>query len=145
MEMLVVMTVIGLIAGISIPAVSAGMDSVRFATAAENVAAFVNAAVNRAERRQVPVELAVFVREGRLAIYSTEASPVRELQLPDGITIEAVTPAGEDGDDPRRILLLPGGAVPGLGIRLASRRGPKRLVKIDPLTGFPRIESVNPE
>jgi type II secretory pathway pseudopilin PulG len=144
MEMLVVMTVIGLIAGISIPAVSAGMDSVRFATAAENVAAFVNAAVNRAERRQVPVELAVFMHEGRLAIYSTEASPVRELKLPDGITIEAVTPAG-DGDDPRRILLLPGGAVPGLGIRLASRRGPKRLVKIDPLTGFPRIESVNPE
>ena len=55
-EMMIVVAIIGLIVGISFPAVSAGMDSVRLASATDSLASFINAAVNRAERRQQPLE-----------------------------------------------------------------------------------------
>ena len=58
-EMLVVMTIIGLIAGISFPAARAGLDSVRLASGAQSVASFLNARVKRAERSQQPVELVI--------------------------------------------------------------------------------------
>ena len=59
--MVVVVAIIALIVGLSLPAASAGLDSVRMVSASDSVAAFLNAAVNRAERRQQPVELVVFV------------------------------------------------------------------------------------
>jgi hypothetical protein len=143
--MMVVVTIVGLIAGVSIPAVSAGIDSVRFSTATESVAAFINAAVNRAERRQQAVEVAIAPKSGVLTMYTSDAGPPRELRLPDGVTIEAVLPAAEGQEDVRRLLLVPGGAIPGMGVQIANRRGLRRIVRIDPMTGFPRVESVNKE
>jgi prepilin-type N-terminal cleavage/methylation domain-containing protein len=58
-EMMVVMTIIALMAGISFPAVSAGIDSVRLRSATDSLASFLNAAVNRAERRQQAVEVVI--------------------------------------------------------------------------------------
>jgi hypothetical protein len=108
------------------------------------VAAFLNTAVNRAERRQQPVELVVSPREGRLALYSVEPGFTRELTMPEGVSIEAVLPAEEGADpaQPRRILFLPGATVPGISIQLANRRNAHRRVRLDPMTGFPRVESV---
>src|ERR1035441_6770048 len=59
-EMVVVVAIISLIVGLSLPAASAGLDSVRIVSATDSVAAFLNAAVTRAERRQQPIELVVF-------------------------------------------------------------------------------------
>jgi hypothetical protein len=100
--------------------------------------------VNRAERHQQPVELVVFPQEGRLALYSNEPGFTRELKMPDGVGIEAVLPAEEGGDpaQPRRILFLPGATVPGIAIQLVNRRNTHRRVRLDPMTGFPRVESV---
>src|SRR5262249_1821608 len=56
-EMVIVMAIVGLIAGITYPTVSNGLDSVHLAAATDTVAAFLNAAVNRVERRQEVVEL----------------------------------------------------------------------------------------
>src|SRR5512141_2256603 len=58
-EMLVVMVVIGLMAAISFPAASAGIDSIRINSASQSTAAFLNAALTRVERRQEPVELVI--------------------------------------------------------------------------------------
>jgi hypothetical protein len=143
--MMVVVTIVGLIAGISIPAVSAGIDSVRFATATDSIAAFLNTAVNRAQRRQEAVEVAVSQKENLLSMYSNAPGPVRELKLPEGVTIEAVLPRTEDSEEVRRLVLLPGATVPGLGIQIANRRGLRRVIRLDPMTGFPRVESVNKE
>jgi len=142
----VVMAIVGLIVGVSFPAVSAGLDSVRMVSAADSVAAFLNAAVNRAQRREEAVEVIVDLRAGRLSAFSNDPAFARELALPDGIGIEAVH-SGEEGESAeaqRRIVLLPGGAVPGLGIQLLSRRGARRIVKLDPMTGYPRVEGVRP-
>ncbi len=113
-------------------------------SAGDSVAAFLNAAVNRAERHQQPVELVVSRKDATLALYSNEPGFARELKMPDGVSIEAVLPA-EEGIDPtlpRRILFLPGATVPGIGIQLSNRRNAHRLVRLDPMTGFPRVESV---
>jgi len=60
-----------------------------------------------------------------------------------GITLEAVLPQEPDEEGPRRLVLMPGGATPAIGIQLANRHGARRVVRLDPMTGFPRVESVN--
>jgi prepilin-type N-terminal cleavage/methylation domain-containing protein len=143
-EMVVVVAIIALIVGISFPAASAGVDNVRIVSAGDSVATFLNAAVNRAERHQIPVALVIFPKEAKLNLYSNEPGFTRELVMPDGVTIEAVLPA-EEGIDPslpRRILFLPGATVPAIAIQLANRRNAHRRIRLDPMTGFPRVESV---
>jgi type II secretory pathway pseudopilin PulG len=144
--MLVVVAIIGVIAAVTAPSVASGLDAVRMASATRSVAAFVNAAVNRADRRQQPIELTISARENKLSVYSNEPGYERELQLPDGISIDAVLPRGQDaGDGVTRLVLMPGASVPGVGIQLVDRRGARRLIKLDPMTGFPRTEIVKPE
>jgi len=142
MEMMVVVTIIGLIAGISMPSVSAGIDSVRLRSATDSLASFLNAAVTRAERRQEPVELIISPKENRLALYSTEPGFARELKMPDGVTIEAVLPHEPGEDGPRRLILLPGATVPAIGVQVSNQHGSRRVVHLDPMTGFPHVESV---
>jgi prepilin-type N-terminal cleavage/methylation domain-containing protein len=142
-EMLVVATIIGLLAGVSVPAASAGIDSVRLASATQSVASFLNAAVDRTERREEPIEVVISPSENLLTLVSNDPGFTRELKLPDGIVLEAVLPALPEGADPvRRIVLMPGATVPGIGIQMANRHGARRIVRLDPMTGFPRVESV---
>jgi prepilin-type N-terminal cleavage/methylation domain-containing protein len=144
-EMLVVVSIIGLIAGVSVPSIAAGIDSVRVSTASESIAGFLNAAVTRAERRQQPVEVIILPKENRLVMYSNEAGFQRELKMPGGITIEAVLPKIDDSVDMqegRRLILLPGATVPGIGIQIANSHGTRRIVSLDPMTGFPKVQSV---
>jgi len=152
LEMVVVVAIVGLIVGVSFPAVSAGIDSVRMVSAADSVAAFLNAAVNRAQRREEAVELVIDLKTAHLSAYSNDPGFTRELTLPEGIGIEAVlsgTAEPEAGDRaeeplPRHIVLLPGGAVPGVGIQLLGKRGARRIIRLDPMTGYPRVEGVRP-
>jgi prepilin-type N-terminal cleavage/methylation domain-containing protein len=135
LELIVVVAIIGLIVGLSFPAISAGLDSVRMVSATDSVAAFLNAAVNRAQRRQEAVEVIIDYKANQLSAYSNDPSFARELKLPDGILLESET------QEPRRIILLPGGAVPGIAIPLMNRRGGHRIVRLDPMTGYPRVEN----
>src|SRR5437763_12992497 len=119
-EMIVVVAIIGLIAAVAFPSASAGVDSVRLVSATDSIATFLNAAVNRAERRQQAIELVISPKENRLSIYSNQAGFTRELQLTDGIAIEAVLPpVSEDSEGPRRFILMPGATIPGIGIQIA--------------------------
>src|SRR5215469_9255596 len=56
-EMIIVVAIIGLMVAVAFPSIAAGLDSVRMSTATGEVAAFLNAAVNRSERRQEAVAL----------------------------------------------------------------------------------------
>ena len=143
-EMLVVMAIIALIVAISGPSISAGLDAVRMKTAASEIASFLNGAVNRAERRQLPIGLIISQSKGTLTMYSNEPGFERELKLPDGISIEAVLPKITEETE-HRLILMPGASVPGIGIQIANSRGGRRIVRLDPMTGFPRVESVNTE
>jgi type II secretory pathway pseudopilin PulG len=143
--MVVVVTIIGLLAGISVPSAAAGIDAIRLVTATDSVASFINGAVNRVERRQQPLALVISRKDNSLSLYSTEPGFTRELKMPEGVRIEAVLPKIEEQEDVRRLVLMPGATVPGIGIQIANRRGSRRIVRLDPMTGFPHVESVNSE
>lgn len=143
-EMMVVIVIIALIVSISTPSVAAGIDAVRLATATSSVASFLNSAVTRTERRQRPVEVTISPGENSIRFVSTDAGSARELTLPDGIALDVAQPATMgDPESGNHWLLMPGGAAPGIAVQLTNRHGGRRIVRLDPMTGFPRVESVD--
>jgi prepilin-type N-terminal cleavage/methylation domain-containing protein len=145
-EMLVVCSIIGLIVAVSFPSFSAGLDSVRMSSATGMVSSFLNSAVNRAERRQQAVEIIVSPKDNLLTMYTNEPGFERKLQMPGGISIQAVLPpiGDEPPDSPRQLMLMPGATAPGIGILLANQHGSRRIVRLDPMTGFPHVEVPDP-
>lgn len=142
-EMLIVVALVGLLVGISFPAVSSGLDSLRLTAASDSLVSFFNAALNRAERRQQVVELTISKKDKRLLLRSVEAAFSSTLELPEGVSVVAVYPEPPQGEEgPRRFLLFPGGTAPRVAVELANRRGARRIVSIDPITGVPRVERV---
>jgi prepilin-type N-terminal cleavage/methylation domain-containing protein len=138
-EMMIVVAIVGLIAGISFPAVTSGLDNLRLTSASDSLVSFLNGAMNRAERRQQVVEIAISIKDN--AAYLTTAGLSRKLDMTSGVTIRTVwpKPPTETGD-PRRFLLLPGGTVPRIGIEIANLKGARRIVRVNPMTGVPEIE-----
>lgn len=146
-EMLMVVTLIGLMVGISFPALNSGLDTIRLMSATDAVVSFLNSALNRAERRQQVLEVTISRTENKLSMQSTEPGFLREIEMPTGVTITRILPElplGADDKAPRRILLYPGGTVPRVGVELENRRGRKRIVRIDPVSGVPDIETPQP-
>ena len=143
-EMVVVMAIIGMIAAISFPAVGAGLESVRLTSATDAIVAFFNTGLNRAERRQTPVLFTISPKERTIKLESTEAGFQRSIVMPEGVSIERVHPALPDGNDevPRSFPVLPGGALPRIGVEIANRRGARRIVRVDVITGVAQVESV---
>ena len=140
--MVIVVAIVGMIAGITYPSVSNGLESVRIASASDTVASFLNAALNRVERRQEVLELAISVKDNSMVLHSTEAGFERRLELPEGVTITAVLPLVDEQEPnvPRQFILMPGGTAPRVGIEIRNRKGTRRIVRVDPMTGVPRIE-----
>jgi hypothetical protein len=132
--MLLVVSLIALMAALSFPAASAALDSIRLASAADSISAFLNAAVNRVERLQQPV--AIVVEPARLTLLTSGPAPQRTLELPQGVHI-----AG----DPHQLVMFPGGAIPRFAIELRNSRRARRLVSLDPITGIPSIRRPDQE
>jgi len=133
LEMMIVVTIIGLIAGISFPAVTSGLAGVRLSSAAGSTASFLTSAMNTVERREQAAAIVIAPKENQIAIYTAASGekPANHLTMPSGITIE--------GDEPRRVLLFPGSAFPKLTLVLKSEKGGTRSIQIDPVTAVPRI------
>ncbi len=134
-EMMIVVAIVGMMIGITFPAVSSGLDSIRLHSAADSVGAFLNAAMNRAERRQDVIEIVVEPKRNRLALYSSEPGYERVLELPQGVRLP--------GEDERHVLLLPGASFPRFAVDLVNSKGSKKRIAVDPITGTPRISNVN--
>jgi len=142
-EMLMVVAIVGLLTAISFPAVTSGIDSIRLASASDSVVSFFNTGLNRAERRQQLIEIAVSKTERSLTMRSSEPGFLRKIELPEGITIVSILPESQDERETgRRFVLYPGGVVPRIGLELANRKGTRRIVRVDPITGVPQIERV---
>ena len=141
-ELVVVVALISLMAGIAFPAITSGIDTLRLNAATNSIVNFLNSGLDRAERRQQMVEITVSKSANALEMHSTVKEFERKLALPDGVTITHVLPELEDQDPsaPRTFVLYPGGTVPGFGIELINRRKVERIVRVDPITGVPRVE-----
>lgn len=145
-EMMLVVLLISLMIGISFPAFTSGVDSLRLNAATNGVVSFVNSGLNRAERRQQVVEISISKSQNALWMRSTELGFFRKFELPDGVSITHILPelpAPPDAPDaPRIFMLYPGGAAPRFGVQLINRRNVERIVRVDPITGVPRVEQV---
>jgi prepilin-type N-terminal cleavage/methylation domain-containing protein len=141
-EMLVVVALISLMVGISYPAITSGIDSLRLNAATNGVVSFLDTGLSRAERRQQMVEITISKADNSIEMRSSEPGFFHKLQLPDGISIVQVLPQlPENPDQKRTFLLYPGGTVPALGLQLINRRNVQRIVRVDPITGVPRVET----
>jgi prepilin-type N-terminal cleavage/methylation domain-containing protein len=143
-EMLVVVGLISIMVGISYPAVTSGIDSLRLNAATNGVVSFLDYGLSRAERRQQMVEITISKTDNSIEMRSSEPGFYRKLQMPDGVSIVQVFPQLPENPDPdlkRDFLLYPGGTVPPLGLQLINRRNVQRVVRVDPITGVPRVEA----
>jgi type II secretory pathway pseudopilin PulG len=145
MEALIVVALIALIAGLSFPAVSSGLDTLRLRSASDSIVSFLNIALDHADRRQQAVEVVISPRENLILSRTADLGFSRRLDIPSQIHIVSVQPAlavpGEAGL-PRRFLLYPGGSVPRIAVEISTLQGRKRLVSVDPVTGSPRAEAL---
>ena len=140
MEMIVVIALIGLIGAVAFPAVSSGIDSARLTSASDSIVSFLNAALNRAERRQHPVEVVVSIKENKLMLYTVDTT--RTLEMPESVSIVKIHPERlmEETEEERSLVLYPNGAIPRFGVEITSSRGYRRIVRVDPITGVPQVE-----
>jgi prepilin-type N-terminal cleavage/methylation domain-containing protein len=129
-EMMIVMAILAIIVAIAFPSAASGLDSIRLRSAADSVVGFLNTALTRTDRHQEPTEIIITPADRSLSMFTADPNFVKRLQLPDGIKIA--------GEEPRRFLLMPGGAPPTLDIDLSNLRGAHKLVHIDPVTGVPQ-------
>lgn len=140
-EMIIVLALVGMVTAIAFPSVTSGLDSVRLSSASDSIASFLNAGLNRAERRQTPVEIYISISENKIRVVSDS---VRELDMPETIhivKIHPVLPSGEE-EQARSIVLYPNGSIPRFGVEIASPKGIHRIVRVDPITGVPQVEVV---
>jgi hypothetical protein len=144
--MVVVVALISLMVGISFPAITSGIDSLRLNGATNGVVSFLDYGLSRAERRQQVVEITISKADNSIEMRSSEPGFYRKMQLPEGVSIVEVLPrlpeqSAYDPDSKRNFLLYPGGTVPPLGLQLINRRNVQRVVRVDPITGVPHVEA----
>ena len=139
-EMIIVLAIVGLIAAITFPAVSTGLDTVRLSGSSDSIVSFLNSALNRAQRRQTPIEIYISIPENKIKLLASDLT--RELEMPATIRIAKIHPEiiTADENQTRSIVLYPGGAIPRFGIEIEGPRKARRIVRVDPITGVPQIE-----
>ena len=141
-EMLVVTALIALVAGLSAPSISAGLDSLRLRSTSDSIIGFLNSALAQADNRQQVVEILITPGDGTIRALSGDRGFDKRLEIVNPIKILSIGPAleanADDQAQPRRFLLYPGGAVPRIAIEIGTPNGRKRLVSIDPVTGVPQ-------
>ena len=143
-EMILVVALVGLIAAISFPSVSSGIESLRIRSASDSIVSFLNSGLNRAERRQEPVEIVVSIEENQLTMRTLDPSFVRTIAMPQGVRIEKIHPPipGVEHEQSRTLMLYPGSAIPRFGVEIVNDKGVRRIVRVDPTTGVPAVEAV---
>ncbi len=140
-EMMIVVTLLAVAAGLTYPSVTGGLDGLRLRSAAGAIAGFINTALTRAERQQQVIELWISPGENALTARSPDQTFSRRLEIPLPTQIVSIRPeAPVRADEPRRFLFYPGGSVPQIMIELANPSGRRRSVSVDPVTSAARIE-----
>ena len=141
-EMLIVMALIALLAGMSYPSVSAGLDSLRLRSTSDAIIGFLNTALARADTRQQVVEILISPQDGTITATSGDGGFKKRLDVMSPIKILSVQPElaadVQDQNQTRRFLVYPGGSVPKIAIEIGNSQGRRRLVSIDPVTGVPQ-------
>ncbi|MDX2268507.1 MAG: prepilin-type N-terminal cleavage/methylation domain-containing protein [Bryobacter sp.] len=141
LELLLVVTLVALMAGLALPSFSGGMDTLRLRSAAGSVAGALNYALRTAERRQLPVELTLAPARGAVLVRTATSPTPQTFALPAGIRLGRILPSlfAQELSAERVLILDPQGAPPALLIELLTPAGKARYVRLDPLTNSARV------
>src|SRR5271168_1193839 len=93
LEMLIVATLIALVAGLTLPSVTSGLDSLRMRAASDSIVALLNTSLDRADRRQQAVEILISPGENAIIARSADNGFTRRVDLLEPIHITAILPA----------------------------------------------------
>jgi prepilin-type N-terminal cleavage/methylation domain-containing protein len=144
LEMLIVVALMALLAGLSYSPVSAGLETLRLRSASDQVVGFLATALDRADRKQAVVELQILPVESAFLARTADQTFVKRLNMPLNVHIVSIRPMvlNSDPNAVRRFLLYPGGSVPQIAVEIANSNGRKRMVSLDPFTGTARAVEV---
>jgi hypothetical protein len=138
--MLIVVSIIGLMAGLTFPSVSAGLDGLRLRSTCDSTAAFLYYGMTYSERRQETVFLVIPGDRTTLRWRTRKPGALKEFVLPEGLRFASVRLGSQaDSGEDRVIPLTPGAPFPKLTLEIINRRGARRLVRIDPVAGVPEV------
>jgi len=129
-EMLVVVAILGVVAGITYPSIASGLTSLRLTTACDDIASLFNGASNYAQRKQEWVELRIRPD----GIEALSRGYTRKIALKD---VSITSPE-------RSVFVDPAGGLPGVAVDLRSTNGKTRRVRVDPLNGALEVGDVPP-
>lgn len=144
-EMMVVVGILAIFAGLSFPSFTSGLDGLRLRNASDTVAAAINSAVNGAERRQLPVQIALQPALNRIVLRAAGSRADRIFDLPPGIRIRRILPALflDEARKDRYLIVYPNGAPPQLIVELENSRGSLRQIKLDPITSVAQVADLS--
>jgi len=81
--MLIVVTIIGIVASVSFPAVTSGLSGVRLQSAAGSVASFLTSSMNRVDRHEQSAAIVVSPKDNTLAVYTSASGDKPETRPGD--------------------------------------------------------------
>ncbi len=141
LEMLLVVGIVGLMAGLTFPSFSAGLDGLRLRSASTTVASALNIAINTADRRQLPVQVSLQPALNRIVLRAAESRKDQIFEIPQGIRIKRILPALflDEQQRDRYIIVYPNGAPPQLIVELENPRGSSRQIMLDPISGVAKV------
>ena len=136
MEMLVVMTLLGIMAAVAGPSVGSGVETVRLRSTAERLAATLRTGRNRAVRSRHYMEVSVDPQLRSVELRDLESSrPVDSWEIPPTIQVKA--------EKRLAFLFYPDGGSQAVRLELENSRGRELEVAMDPFTLFPAVKEIS--
>ncbi len=129
-EMLVVMTLIGLLASIAYPTLAGGLSEMRLRGAVEAGQTFFLKAKQYADRRQEVVQLTIDPNGGRLRALSATGKWVETLEFEDGVAVAV-------REEAHSVILFPGSPAPAFELMLTAGEDERLGFRVNILTGLP--------
>jgi len=134
-EMLVVMTILGLLAAVVAPSVGSGVETVRLRATGEKLAATLRLARTRALRTRHYMQVSVDPQSRAVELRDLEGGAVSSWEIPNAIRVQSE----------RRLafLVYPDGGTQMMRVSLRNQRGREVEVASDPFTLFPSVQEVS--
>ncbi len=135
-ELLIAVAIIAVIVSVSAPGLTTGLATVRLSSASGDAATFLIRTMNKVETREEAAAVVISPANNAIETFTAASGekPANVLKMPQGISIE--------GEEPKRIVMFPGGAIPRISIVLRNEKGARRSIEIDPITAVPKIQRV---
>jgi general secretion pathway protein H len=141
LELLVVITILSLMAGLVVPRIGPWLDNWRLRSAAERIAQTVRYARTRALFEQHFYVVEILPEKNLVRILQPSSAFVREFALPEGIQVHTDVKEGASGaPEVIRFILPPSGEVEEKHLWLRNEQGQTIKVHFDFLAGSPGVE-----